>query len=127
MIALRRLSVALILIGALAGCGGDSPGSAGAGSAAVAAKQLGSTGEGGAGGSSSDSSSAATNDAAQIPAADQASMRLTQYVNPLIGTLASNSPNPVPAGQAGSGGPPARPPQGRGQRAPRTKTNPAPL
>jgi hypothetical protein len=81
MIALRRLSVALILIGALAGCGGDSPGSAGAGSAAVAAKQLGSTGEGGAGGSSSDSSSAATNDAAQIPAADQASMRLTQYVN----------------------------------------------
>src|ERR1700722_7104821 len=126
MIALRRLSVALILIGALAGCGGDSPGSAGAGSAAVAAKQLGSTGEGGAGGSSSDSSSAATNDAAQIPAADQASMRLTQYVNPLIGTLASNSPNPVPAGQAGSVVPAAGLPNGMVQWAPDTNTTTAP-
>jgi predicted alpha-1,2-mannosidase len=126
MIALRRRSVALILIGALAGCGGDSPGSAGAGSAAVAAKQLGVTGQSGGGGSSGDSSSTAINDDAQTPAAEQFATRLTQYVNPLIGTLASNSPNPVPAGQAGSVVPAAGLPNGMVQWAPDTNTTSAP-
>ncbi|MGF6725272.1 putative alpha-1,2-mannosidase [Paraburkholderia sp. GAS41] len=125
MVALRRLSVALIFIGALTGCGGDSPGSADAGSAAVAAKQLGGAGQSGAGGSAGDSSSTAMNAAAQIPA-EQFATRLTQYVNPLIGTLASNSPNPVPAGQAGSVVPAAGLPNGMVQWAPDTNTTPAP-
>ena len=43
---------------------------------------------------------------------DNRSLSLTQYVDPLIGTLASNSPNPVPAGQAGSVVPAAGLPSG---------------
>jgi predicted alpha-1,2-mannosidase len=53
-------------------------------------------------------------------------MALTRYVNPLIGTLASNSPNPVPAGQAGSVVPAAGLPNGMVQWAPDTNTTVAP-
>ncbi len=53
-------------------------------------------------------------------------LQLTQYVDPLIGTLASNSPNPVPAGQAGSVIPAAGLPNGMVQWAPDTNTTPAP-
>jgi putative alpha-1,2-mannosidase len=127
MIDLRRLTAALIIIGSLTGCGGDSPGSQ-SGSAVVAADQLYATGQTGAGGSSSSSNSALSvaNDDAQTPADDRFAMRLTQYVNPLIGTLASNSPNPVPAGQAGSVVPAAGLPNGMVQWAPDTNTTPAP-
>jgi predicted alpha-1,2-mannosidase len=59
-------------------------------------------------------------------AATPALLPLTQYVNPLIGTLASNSPNPVPAGQAGSVVPAAGLPSGMVQWAPDTNTTPAP-
>lgn len=51
---------------------------------------------------------------------------LTRYVNPLIGTLGSNSPNPVPNGQAGSVVPAAGLPYGMVQWAPDTNTTPAP-
>ncbi|KAG0167086.1 hypothetical protein DFQ28_006688 [Apophysomyces sp. BC1034] len=50
---------------------------------------------------------------------------LTQYVNPLIGTLASDSPNPVASGQAGSVVPAAGLPSGMVQWAPDTNTIPA--
>ncbi|NML29795.1 GH92 family glycosyl hydrolase [Paraburkholderia antibiotica] len=112
---IRRLSAALIFIGALSGCGGDSPGSQ-AGTAAVAADQLHGAAQSGA---------SAANAAAQA-SASHASLRLTQYVNPLIGTLASDSPNPVPAGQAGSVVPAAGLPNGMVQWAPDTNTSPAP-
>jgi predicted alpha-1,2-mannosidase len=51
---------------------------------------------------------------------------LTRYVNPLIGTLGSNSPNPVPNGQAGSVVPAAGLPNGMVQWAPDTNTTRAP-
>ncbi|MGF6968196.1 putative alpha-1,2-mannosidase [Paraburkholderia sp. WC7.3g] len=68
----------------------------------------------------------ATNDNAQTSAANNASLRLTQYVNPLIGTLASASPNPVHAGQADSVVPAAGLPNGMVKWAPDTNTTPAP-
>ena len=123
MIDLRRLTAALIIIGSLTGCGGDSPGSQSAG---VAADQLHGTSQSDANAGSSNSSPTAANDAAQTPVADHSTLRLTQYVNPLIGTLASNSPNPVPAGQAGSVVPAAGLPNGMVQWAPDTNTTSAP-
>ena len=57
---------------------------------------------------------------------DNRNLSLTQYVDPLIGTLASNSPNPVPAGRAGSVEPAAGLPSGMVQWAPDTNTTPAP-
>jgi predicted alpha-1,2-mannosidase len=55
-----------------------------------------------------------------------APLQLTQYVNPLIGTLGSNSLNPVPNGQAGSVVPAAGLPSGMVQWAPDTNTTRAP-
>ncbi|RZF28252.1 glycoside hydrolase family 92 protein [Paraburkholderia sp. UYCP14C] len=125
MIDIRRLSVALLITGALTGCGGDSPGSQ-AGSAAVASDQLRGAAQSSANAGSNGAVANATNDNAQVSAANNATLRLTQYVNPLIGTLASDSPNPVPAGQAGSVVPAAGLPNGMVQWAPDTNTTPAP-
>ncbi|OLL28381.1 alpha-mannosidase [Burkholderia sp. SRS-W-2-2016] len=60
------------------------------------------------------------------PGSPAKDLPLTQYVNPLIGTLASTSPNPVPAGQAGSVIPAAGLPDGMVQWSPDTNTTPAP-
>ncbi|SDR39707.1 alpha-1,2-mannosidase, putative [Paraburkholderia fungorum] len=60
------------------------------------------------------------------PASAAQDLPLTQYVDPLIGTLASTSPNPVPAGQAGSVIPAAGLPDGMVQWSPDTNTTPAP-
>ncbi|MCX4163073.1 MULTISPECIES: GH92 family glycosyl hydrolase [Paraburkholderia] len=111
----------LLATGILAGCGGDShPGSGPVDAAAVARQNANSSA--GAGGSAG----AAAADSAENLAASGSMMRVTQYVNPLIGTLASNSPNPVPAGQAGSVVPAAGLPSGMVQWAPDTNTTPAP-
>ena len=67
---LRRLSVALIFIGALTGCGGDSPGSQ-AGAAAVA-NQLQGTGQGGTGAGSSQARASATDNDQQNPGSSHA-------------------------------------------------------
>ncbi|MEX3960785.1 GH92 family glycosyl hydrolase [Paraburkholderia sp. EG286B] len=123
MIDLRRLAAAMIIIGSLAGCGGDSPGQSG--SAAVAADQLQGTAQSSPGAGSSNAN-AAVAAAEEIPASDHGTTQLTRYVNPLIGTLASNSPNPVPAGQAGSVVPAAGLPNGMVQWAPDTNTTSAP-
>jgi putative alpha-1,2-mannosidase len=99
----------------MAGCGGDD-GGPGANASAVASHQV----SGAAGGSSAGGSNGSHADNLDRPLA------LTQYVDPLIGTLASNSPNPVPAGQAGSVVPAAGLPSGMVQWAPDTNTTPAP-
>jgi putative alpha-1,2-mannosidase len=113
----------LLITGALAGCGGDSPGSQ-AGAAAVASDPLRDAPQSSANANSDGSGADTTNDNAQTSTASNATRRLTQYVNPLIGTLASDSPNPVPAGQAGSVVPAAGLPNGMVQWAPDTNTTP---
>ncbi|QKV78914.1 GH92 family glycosyl hydrolase [Amycolatopsis sp. Hca4] len=56
------------------------------------------------------------------PAAGAATLALTQYVNPFIGTDNSNSPNPVPGGAGGSTYPGAVVPFGMVQFSPDTPT-----
>ncbi|WP_328644338.1 GH92 family glycosyl hydrolase [Amycolatopsis sp. NBC_00348] len=56
------------------------------------------------------------------PAAGAATLALTQYVNPFIGTDNSNSPNPVPGGAGGSTYPGAVVPFGMTQFSPDTPT-----
>lgn len=94
---------------ALSGCGGGD-GSDGTAASILAAHPV--------------DSSAGAADTTNLD--DNRSLSLTQYVDPLIGTLASNSPNPVPAGQAGSVVPAAGLPSGMVQWAPDTNTTPAP-
>ncbi|AOI38313.1 alpha-mannosidase [Burkholderia oklahomensis EO147] len=107
-----RLGAAMAVACALTACGGDD------GSPAATASSLAATGANGA------AVDAAANNAQTDDAIRPVS--LTQYVDPLIGTLASNSPNPVPAGQAGSVVPAAGLPSGMVQWAPDTNTTPAP-
>ncbi|MET9002603.1 GH92 family glycosyl hydrolase [Amycolatopsis sp. NPDC004169] len=57
-----------------------------------------------------------------VPAAGAATLALTQYVNPFIGTDNSNSPNPVPGGAGGSTYPGAVVPFGMVQFSPDTPT-----
>ncbi len=59
---------------------------------------------------------------AQAPPAQAADLNLTQYVNPLIGTDDSNSPNPVGGGAGGSTFPGATVPFGMTQFSPDTPT-----
>ncbi|MFF5227807.1 GH92 family glycosyl hydrolase [Dactylosporangium sp. NPDC000521] len=59
---------------------------------------------------------------AQAPPAHAADLNLTQYVNPLIGTDDSNSPNPVGGGAGGSTFPGATVPFGMTQFSPDTPT-----
>ncbi|WP_038737141.1 GH92 family glycosyl hydrolase [Burkholderia pseudomallei] len=106
-----RLGAAMAVACALAACGGDD------GGPAVAASSFAAAGANGA--------TAGVADTAQADGAPRTGS-LTQYVDPLIGTLASNSPNPVPAGQAGSVVPAAGLPSGMIQWAPDTNTTPAP-
>lgn len=106
-----RLGAAMAVACALAACGGDD------GGPAVAASSFAAAGANGA--------AAGVADTAQADGAPRTGS-LTQYVDPLIGTLASNSPNPVPAGQAGSVVPAAGLPSGMIQWAPDTNTTPAP-
>ncbi|MGH8781398.1 GH92 family glycosyl hydrolase [Paraburkholderia sp.] len=112
------------MLGALAGCGGDSH----SGAAQVATMSVAANNEtsqsASAGGGSGGTGSADSSD--DLDATPRANLPLTQYVNPLIGTLASNSPNPVPAGQAGSVVPAAGLPSGMVQWAPDTNTTSAP-
>src|SRR5919197_293336 len=56
----------------------------------------------------------------QAPAAHAATLNLTQFVNPFIGTDDSNSPNPVPGGAGGSTYPGAVVPFGMVQLSPDT-------
>ncbi|WP_414440272.1 GH92 family glycosyl hydrolase [Burkholderia sp. 22PA0106] len=99
------LAATLAVACALSGCGGDDGGS---GAASVLAARP------------------SANAADTVNLDDGRALSLTQYVDPLIGTLASNSPNPVPAGQAGSVVPAAGLPSGMVQWAPDTNTTPAP-
>jgi predicted alpha-1,2-mannosidase len=147
-----RFSILITIIATLSGCGGDvksnQPRSSGVTSPVGVASPTngintaGGTSQSGAGGSSGNSSLVTSNGVGATPAATSAVtppatpaatspaapvvMALTQYVNPLIGTLASNSPYPVPAGQAGSVVPAAGLPSGMVQWAPDTNTTPAP-
>ncbi|NHH83350.1 hypothetical protein DRA46_05488 [Burkholderia gladioli] len=100
------LAATLAVACAVSACGGDDGGSGGAASILAARP------------------SASAADTTNLD--DNRSLPLTQYVDPLIGTLASNSPNPVPAGQAGSVEPAAGLPSGMVQWAPDTNTTPAP-
>ena len=59
---------------------------------------------------------------AQAPPAHAADLNLTQYVNPMIGTDDSNSPNPVGGGAGGSTFPGATVPFGMTQFSPDTPT-----
>src|SRR4051812_39510533 len=59
---------------------------------------------------------------AQAPPAQAADLNLTQYVNPMIGTDDSNSPNPVGGGAGGSTFPGATVPFGMTQFSPDTPT-----
>src|ERR1700704_4114999 len=59
---------------------------------------------------------------ATASAAIDATLNLTQFVNPLIGTDDSNSPNPVPGGAGGSTYPGAVLPFGMVQLSPDTPT-----
>src|SRR5437762_4182274 len=56
------------------------------------------------------------------PLAHAATLNLTQYVNPFIGTDDSNAPNPVPGGAGGSTFPAAEVPFGMVQFSPDTQT-----
>ena len=106
MIRFTTLAAILAAACALSGCGGGD-GSDGTAASVLAARP-------------SDAAADTTN------LDDNRNLSLTQYVDPLIGTLASNSPNPVPAGQAGSVEPAAGLPSGMVQWAPDTNTTPAP-
>lgn len=99
------LAATLAVACALSGCGGD---------------------DGGSGAPSVLAARPSANVADTVNLDDGRTLSLTQYVDPLIGTLASNSPNPVPAGQAGSVVPAAGLPSGMVQWAPDTNTTPAP-
>ncbi|WP_070107329.1 GH92 family glycosyl hydrolase [Burkholderia plantarii] len=102
------LAATLAVACALNGCGGDD---GGGGAASILAARP----------------AAAAAGAADTTDLDRGqTLALTQYVDPLIGTLASHSPNPVPAGQAGSVEPAAGLPSGMVQWAPDTNTTPAP-
>ncbi len=110
-----KLAAVVAAVSVLAGCGGDEGGPT---ASALAAR----SGTGAVAAAAATVSTAGTASGAAAPAL----LSLTQYVNPLIGTLASNSPNPVPAGQAGSVVPAAGLPSGMVQWAPDTNTTPAP-
>src|SRR5437764_12385237 len=70
-----------------------------------------------------DSTTAETEtEAAAAPITAAATLNLTQYVNPLIGTDDSNSPNPVGGGAGGSTYPGAVVPFGGVQFSPDTPT-----
>src|SRR5256885_16825097 len=58
--------------------------------------------------------------AVAVPAAHAATMNLTQFVNPFIGTDDSNAPNPVGGGAGGSTHPRATGPFRLGQFSPPT-------
>ncbi|WP_082725287.1 GH92 family glycosyl hydrolase [Burkholderia sp. RF4-BP95] len=117
-----RLAAVVVTVSVLAGCGGDENGTPVlSGGTAVGGQPVVGTGGGGGGGGTN-----ATTGGSPSSGATPALLKLTQYVNPLIGTLASNSPNPVPAGQAGSVVPAAGLPSGMVQWAPDTNTTPAP-
>src|SRR5262249_1236162 len=60
--------------------------------------------------------------AATGTAAHAATLNLTQYVNPFVGTDDSNAPNPVPGGAGGSTYPGAEVPFGMVQFSPDTPT-----
>src|SRR2546430_14246148 len=64
--------------------------------------------------------------AVAAPAAHAATMNLTQFVNPFIGTDDSNSPNPVGGGAGGRTHPRATGPVGMGQFSPDPPTRPPP-
>ncbi|WP_133649345.1 GH92 family glycosyl hydrolase [Paraburkholderia flava] len=113
------------MLGALAGCGGDVHSGSGQAATTPVVTGSGSAQSGSAGGSTGSSSTGGSSGSG-TDTAPPANLALTQYVNPLIGTLASNSPNPVPAGQAGSVVPAAGLPSGMVQWAPDTNTGTAP-